>query len=53
MTNQDKTTIFEGLKLYENSVKRMQNAKPQFAEVFEKELEQIAAAKAAVNAIKL
>lgn len=49
MNNQNKTTIFEGLKLYEASVRRMQNSKPQFASVFEVELQQIADAKKAVN----
>lgn len=52
MNDEIKNTILEGLKLYEASVKRMQTAKPKFATVFEAELKQIDAAKAAVHALK-
>ena len=51
MNAEIKKTIHEGLKLYEASVKRMQTSKPQFASVFEAELKQITAARAAVDTV--
>lgn len=52
MNDQIKETLLAGLKLYEQSVKRMQTSKPKFASVFETELAQIRAAEIAVHNVK-
>lgn len=47
-----KKALLEGLKMYEASIKRMQTAKPQFAEMFIAELTSVAEARAWVMAQK-
>ena len=52
MNNTILEALTESLKLYEASVKRMQNAKPKFAAVYETELAAITEARAWLNTQK-
>lgn len=47
-----KSVILDALKLKEASVKRMQTSKPAYAEIFNKELADIAAARVFVTELK-
>lgn len=47
-----KSVLLDALKLKEASVKRMQTSKPAYAEIFNKELADIAAARVLVSDLK-
>lgn len=45
--------ILEGLKMYEQSVRRMQNAKPRFAQIYDEELTNIHKARDEIKKLEL
>lgn len=49
LTKSIANTLLVGLKMYEASVKRMQNSKPQYADIYSRELVDIAEARKAVT----